>query len=179
MEPEEMVMNAHRILFVVACLAVWACSGCSTSPSPTPAATPGASTIATPAATPGASTTATGAPSSTTATAAPSSAAIVLHTTPDNLGCDSIGIDYTTMTFHIDPAAVEQVSAMTDTGVSLVTYWPAGFTAGEAVHNVVRDATGNVVVTDGDVLQGGQLLHGYYVCLAPTKIYVMLARPGG
>jgi hypothetical protein len=102
----------------------------------------------------------------------------VLHETPDNLGCDSIGIDYTTITFHIDPAATEHVSAMTDTGVSLVTHWPAGFTA-DGVPSVVRDAARNVVVTDGDVLEGGQLLHGYYVCLAPTKIYVMLARPGG
>ena len=150
-------MTALRILFVVACSAVAACAGGSTSPSPSPAATSVAST---------------------TATAAPSSAAIVLHETPDNLGCDSIGIDYTTMTFHIDPAAAEQVSAMTDTGVSLVTYWPAGFTA-DGVPSVVRDAAGNVVATDGDVLQGGHSIHGYDVCLAPTKIYVMLARPRG
>ena len=108
-------MTAHRILLVVACLALCACSGSSTSPSsrpsPSPAATPGASI---------------------TATAALSTAAIVLHETPANLGCDSIGIDYKTMTFHVEPAAAEQVSAMTDTGVSLVTYWPAGFRAGTA-----------------------------------------------
>lgn len=103
----------------------------------------------------------------------------MLHETPDDLGCDSIGIDYTSMTFHIDPTAAEQVSATTDTGVSLVTYRPAGFTTGGAVPSVVRDAAGKVVMTDGDVLQGCQLLHGYYVCPAPTKIYVMLARPGG
>ena len=147
-------MTAHRILLLIASLAISACGGGSTSPSPSPAVSPAAST---------------------TATVAPSSAAIVLHETPADLGCDSIGIDYKTMTFHIDAAAAEQVSATTDTGVALVTYWPAGFTAGEAV----RDAAGNVVVADGEVLQGGQLLHDYYVCLAPTKLYVMLARPGG
>ena len=35
------------MLALVACLAVWACAGSSTSPSPSPAATPGASTTAT------------------------------------------------------------------------------------------------------------------------------------
>ena len=143
-------MTAHRILLVVASLALSACAGGSASPTVKPAA-------------------------STTATAGASPATIVLHETPDNLGCDSIGIDYKTMTFHIDPAAAEPVSAMTDTGVRLVTYWPAGFIGGAAV----RDAAGTVVVSDGDVLQAGQPLHGYPVCLAPTSIYVMLARPTG
>ena len=147
-------MTGHRILLVVACLALWACAGSSTGPSASPPATT--------------------APSSA-ATGAPSSAAIVLHVTPADLGCDSIGIDYKTKTFHIDPAAAEPGSAMTDTGVSLVTHWPPGFTASDAV----RDAAGNVVATEGEVLQGGQPLHGYYVCLAPTKLYVMLARPSG
>ena len=85
------------------------------------------------------------------------------------------------MTFQIDQAAAEQVSAMTDTGVTLVTYWPVGFKADTlaAGERVVRDAAGVVVVTDGEVVQGGQQLHGYDVCLGPTELYVMLARPGG
>jgi hypothetical protein len=44
------------------------------------------------------------------------------------------------MTFHIDPAAAEQVTAMTDTGVSLVTHRPANFTAGTAPERVVGDS---------------------------------------
>ena len=96
-----------------------------------------------------------------------------------DLGCDSIGIDYKTMTFRIDPAAAEQVSAMTDTGVSLITNWPAGFKAGTAGERVVRDVAGMVVATDGETFKAGEQLHGYYVCLAPTKLYVMLAAPGG
>jgi len=148
-------MSAHRILLVVACLALAACAGNGASPSPSPAATSAVSV--------GPST-------------APSSGAIVLRETPADLGCDSIGIDYTSMTFHIDPAAAEPVSAMTDTGVSLETSWPPGFTAGEGA---VRDATGTVVVTDGDQIQGGQELHGYFVCLGPTALWVMLPRPGG
>jgi hypothetical protein len=151
-------MTAHRILLVVACLALWACAGSATSPSTSPGATAGATTAA---------------------TAAPSSASIVLHETPANLGCDSIGIDYKSMTFHIDPAAVEQVTAMTDTGVSLATYWPASFTAGTAGERVVRDAAGVAVLTDGETLKVGEQLHGYYVCLGPTKLYVMLTSPSG
>jgi hypothetical protein len=113
------------------------------------------------------------------ATAAPSSGSIVLHETPANLGCDSIGIDYKSMTFHIDPAAAEQVTAMTDTGVSLVTHWPANFTAGTAAERVVRDSAGMAVATDGETLKVGEQLHGYYVCLGQTKLYVMLASPSG
>ena len=146
-------MSAHRKLLVVACMALSACTAGSSS-----------------------SATASSSAPSTVATAAPSSASVVLHETPANLGCDAIGIDYKTMTFHIDPAAAEQVSAMTDTGVSLVTYWPAGFTSG---NGAVRDATGDVVASDGEVLQSGKQLPGYDVCLAPTKLYVVLPRPSG
>jgi hypothetical protein len=151
-------MSAQRILFVVACLALWACAGSATSPSTSPGATAGATTAA---------------------TAAPSSAAIVLHVTPDNLGCDSIGIDYKSMTFHIDSAAAEQVTALTDTGVSLVTHWPAGFTADTAAERVVRDPAGMAVAKDGESLKVGEQLHGYDICPAPTKLYVMLASPSG
>ena len=120
--------------------------------------------------------------SSTQATAATASAAaassrIVLHQAPANLGCDSIGVEYRGVTFHIDPAATEPVSAVADTGVSLVTYWSAGFHAGTAAERVVRDPAGQVVVADGDTLAVGQRLHGYFVCLAPDALYVLLADP--
>ena len=148
-------MTAQRILLVVACLALAACAGGGGVQRRVRRRSAGA-TLA--------------------PTMAPSSGAIALRETPADLGCDSIGIDYQTMVFHIDPAAAEPVSAMTDTGVSLETSWPPGFTAGEGD---VRDATGAVVVTDGDQLQGGQELHGYFVCLGPTALWVMLPRSGG
>jgi hypothetical protein len=107
-----------------------------------------------------------------------SSAAIVLRETPADLGCDAIGVAYQAVTFHVDSSAAEQVSAMTDTGVSLLTYWPAGFTA-DAARGVVLDTGDNVVVTDGDLLQNGQQLGGYDVCLSPSELYVMLAAPAG
>ena len=110
-----------------------------------------------------------------------SGTAIVLHEVPANLGCDTIGIDYTSMTFRIDPAAAEQVAAVTDTGVTLATYWSAGFTAGADAERVVRDPAGEVVVTDGDVLRvppaAYPRLGGYFVCLGPDKLYVLLADP--
>ena len=145
-------MSAHRNLLVVACMALSACTASSSS-SPTASSSARTSSVA----------------------ATPSAAVIVLHETPDNLGCDSIAVDYKAVTFHIDPAAAEQVSAMTDKGVALVTYWPGGFTAGEGT---VRDAAGAVVATDGEVLQGGQLLHGYYVCGGPATFHVSAKQPG-
>lgn len=115
------------------------------------------------------------------ATASTGASTIVLHEAPANLGCDTIGIDYTSMTFHIDPIAAEQVSAMTDTGVSLATYWAAGFQPGADTERVVRDTAGKLVVTDGDVLQvppaAYPRLAGYFVCLGPDKLYVLLADP--
>ena len=106
---------------------------------------------------------------------------IVLNEAPANLGCDTIGIDYTSMTFRIDPAATEQVSAVTDTGVTLTTYWSTGFMPGTDAERLVRDPNGKVVVSDGELLQvppaAYPRLGGYFVCLAPDKLYVLTRRP--
>ncbi|HET9757955.1 MAG TPA: hypothetical protein VFP66_15735 [Candidatus Limnocylindrales bacterium] len=127
----------------------------------------------------------TGTPPSQTAepSASPSAAetAIVLHEAPANLGCDTIGIDYTSMTFRIDPTAAEQVSAVTDTGVTLTTYWSVGFQPGSDAERVIRDPAGKVVVSHDEVLlvppAAYPRLAGYFVCLAPDKLYVLLADP--
>jgi hypothetical protein len=166
-------MTTHRVLLVVTCMALLACGGNPASPSTIPETTAQASAI--PAATADAS----------IAAAASSSVAIVLHETPADLGCDSIGVDYTSMTFQIDQGAPEPVSALTDTGVSLVTYWPAEFSAARTADNpfgpefFIRDSAGVSVATDGDTLKAGETLHGYYVCLSPSKLYVMLVAPSG
>jgi hypothetical protein len=113
------------------------------------------------------------------ASSAPSS--IALRTAPANLGCDTVGVDYRNVTFHIDPTAAEQVSATTDTGKVLLTYWSAGFRPGTAAERVVRDPAGQVVVTDGQVLPIPQAdwprLHGYFVCPAPDALYVLVVEP--
>jgi hypothetical protein len=154
---KEIVVKVQRMLLIAICLTLGACAGAATG-SVAPSATPSESV----------------APS-----LVPSSPGIVLHHYPDNLACDAIGVDYKTMIFHIDPSAPEQVSALTDTGVTLVTHWPADFTVGSGAEWVVRDGAGNVIVTEGDVLKLGQGLPvGFGVCLTPAKLYVIPAGWG-
>jgi hypothetical protein len=103
---------------------------------------------------------------------------IALRTAPPDLGCDAIPPPYRQVTFRIDAAAEEQVSALTDTGARLVTYWSAGFRAGSADDPVVRDPSGSVVVADGEVLsiphEEWPRLHGYFVCPSFAALYVLL-----
>jgi hypothetical protein len=161
-------MTRGRVTWLILCMSLVACtSGAPTQTAEVPSGTMAPSAPST--------------PSGTSAPSASSATTVVLHEAPANLGCDAIGIDYTSMTFRIDPAAAEQVSAETDTGVTLVTYWAAGFQPGTDTERVVRDPAGKTVVTDGDVLQvppaAYPRLGGYFVCLAPDKLYVLLADP--
>lgn len=142
-------MKLRHLLWLILCSALAACAS-NTAPSPGPTVQPATPSL---------------------------SSAIVLRPAPADLGCDSIGVEYQSVTFHIDPAATEPVGAVTDTGVSLVTHWAAGFRAGTAAERVVRDPAGQVVVADGDVLKVGQRLHGYFVCLSHSALYVLLTDP--
>jgi hypothetical protein len=112
---------------------------------------------------------------------APSGATIQLNQAPGDLGCDTIGVDYREVTFHIDPRAKEQVSALADTGISLRTFWSAGFQGGSATDKVVLDPAGAAVVTDGEVLaipEGAfPRLHGYFVCPSPDALYILTPDP--
>ena len=113
------------------------------------------------------------------ATVAASPSGIVLRRAPADLACDSIGIDYTSLQFRIDPEAAEQVAAVTDTGVELKTYWADGFQPGTAAERVVRDPAGQVVATDGEVLGVPNTgLHGYFVCLGQGALWVLRTDPG-
>jgi hypothetical protein len=129
------------------------------------------------------SATPTTAPVSAPTTSAPvaSGAAIQLQQAPANLGCDTIGVDYREVTFRIDPAAAEQVTALASTGLVLHTFWAAGFRGGTAEDKVVFDPTGAVVMTDGDKLAipGGAFprLQGYFVCPSPDALYILAADP--
>ena len=146
-------MIRSRVAWLFLCLSLAACTGTSPGTSRTPRNRPGIET----------------------------GTAIVLHEAPANLGCDTIGIDYTSVTFRIDPAAAEQVAAVTDTGVTLTTYWSAGFQPGSDAERVIRDPAGKVVVSHGEVLlvppAAYPRLAGYFVCLGPDKLYVLLADP--
>ena len=115
-----------------------------------------------------------------------SAAAMTLHTFAAPLGCDSIGWPdeiepYSSLTFRIDPAAEEQVRALSDTGRELVTHWESGFVPGSAMERVIRDPDGQVVARDGEVvvLHPGWQLHGHSTCLQPATLSVGLTAPGG
>ena len=113
--------------------------------------------------------------------AVPSGAALVLQSAPPNLGCDTMGVPYRSVTFEIDPAAADPVTAVTDQGTTLRTFWSAGFVGGPAADPVVRDPGGQVVARDGDVLDipegASPRLKGYFVCPSGDALYVLLEDP--
>lgn len=115
----------------------------------------------------------------------PSQPGIVLREAPADMGCDAIGWEgepYRTLTFHVDPDSVEPVWAESNTGSMLATYWSRGFQAGTAEERVVRDPSGQVFVTDGEVVevpQGANLyIHDYLVCLRPDRLWVLISERG-
>jgi hypothetical protein len=113
--------------------------------------------------------------------AAPSGAGLILQPAPANLGCDTIGVPYRSVTFEIDPAATDPVTAVSDEGTTLKTFWSVGFVGGPADDPVVRDPGGQVVAKDGDVLQIPEAafprLQGYFVCPSADALYVLLQDP--
>jgi len=137
----------------VIAITLGACSGAAT---PAPTATPGSS----PTAAPG---------------------ALVLDRAPDVTGCDAIGIDYTSVTFHVDPAASPQIWADANTGVALTVRWDSTFEAGTGAAPTVVDASGAVVLEDGDRLEvpAGAYpeLKGHFVCTGPTGLIILDEAP--
>ena len=137
----------------VIAITLGACSGGST---PAPTATPGSSPT-------------------------PAPGALVLDRAPDTTACDSIGIDYTSLTFHIDPSASPQIWADANTGVSLTVRWDSSFEAGTGAEPTVIDASGAVVLEDGDTLDvpAGAYpeLKGHFVCTGPTGLIILDEAP--
>jgi len=112
-----------------------------------------------------------------TASASPSPG-FVLHAGSATGGCDAIGLEYQSLTWRIDPAADEPVTALTNKGDTLLTRWAPGFTAGTADERVIRDPQGVIVVRDGDQLRVGDRLNGvYFVCLGPANLSVFTQDP--
>lgn len=167
-------MTRRHVTWLALCLSLVGCMGGTSTQSSGPTAegpVPTATAVAPSSA---------AAPSSS-ASATSGGTPLVLNEAPANMGCDTIGIDYKSVTFDIDPDAMDHVTAETDTGVTLKTYWSAGFQPGTSEDLVVRDPTGAVVVNNGAVLQvpagAYPRLHGYFVCLAPDKLFVLLTDP--
>ena len=113
---------------------------------------------------------------------APAGGAIRLNPAPADLGCDAVPAQYNSVTFRIDVAAADQVTATTDTGKTLRTFWAAGFQGGAADDPVVRDQLGAVIAADGDVLEipsgAWPRLHGYFVCPSTDALYVLVDDAG-
>ena len=133
----------------------------------------------------GAAPSSTGVGSSELTTPVAPSSGMLLRQAPTDLGCDSIGWEgepYRTLTFHVDPDAIEQVWAESDTGAVLTTYWSNGFHAGTQDERLVRDPLGEVFVSDGEVVDVPEAanlrIHDYLVCLRPDKLYVLTAERG-
>jgi hypothetical protein len=110
---------------------------------------------------------------------------MTLRAAPADLGCDAMPVDYRNVTFRVDPGANDPVTAATDTGATLKTYWSPGFTLTSvqdaAAAPVVQDPNGQVVARDGEELAvpEGALprLHGYFVCPSADAVYVLLVDP--
>ena len=146
-------------LVAASLLVVAACVSCGGPTSPSAAATPTAAASEVPTAVP----------------------EIRLRRAPANLGCDTIRVPYRSVTFHIVPAAGEQVWAITNLGTQLTTFWSAGFVGDASAAPVIRDADGQVVATDGEVLaipeRDWPRLHGHFVCPGESRLYVLLEDP--
>ena len=150
-----MQLRSIACLLAVAVMAV-ACAS-PAAPSAAPSVAPSGAPSAAPS----------GAPSGAPSQAPGSAAAITLRLAPADLGCDTMAVEYRRVTFEIDPGAEEQVTARTDTGQSLRTFWSAGFEA-SAEEAAVKDPSGQVVAADGETLDIPEgafpRLHGYFVC---------------
>jgi hypothetical protein len=111
----------------------------------------------------------------------PGTAVLELDRAPDNLGCDTIGVDYRSVTFHIDPSADPQIWAVTNTGGSLGVRWDSTFEAGTDADPTVVDAEGETVLSDGDTLEIPEgafpELKGHFVCPGTTELFILDAAP--
>jgi hypothetical protein len=120
------------------------------------------------------------APSQSAGQAPGSGATIALRPAPAGLGCDAMPVAYRRVTFQIDPGAEEPVTAQTDTGKSLQTFWSTDF-VGSTEGLAVKDPTGQVVAANGETLDipEGALprLHGYFVCPSDNALYVLIQDP--
>lgn len=106
---------------------------------------------------------------------------ILLRQAPADLGCDAITVPYRSIVIRIDPAAPDQVTAATESGAVLETYWDLGFVGGTSMDLVVRDPNGQIVARHGQRLDIPERqwprLGGYFVCASRDAIYVLLDDP--
>jgi len=109
-----------------------------------------------------------------------STGGIVLDRTPP-IGCDAIGVDYTSATIRIDAASDPDVWAETEAAKKLAVKWTDGFTATDGSPPTIVGPKGEEVARDGtkiDVPSGAYpRLAGYFVCLAPDALSILETDP--
>ena len=97
------------------------------------------------------------------------------------IGCDTIGVDYTSATIKIDAASDPDVWAETEAGKKLTIAWTDGFTATDATPPVINGPKGEEVARDGTKISlpadANPRLAGYFVCLGPDAIYILETDP--
>ena len=120
------------------------------------------------------------APSQAPAGSQATGSGIVLERTGP-IGCDTIGVDYTSATIKIDAASDPDVWAETNTGQKLEVSWTDGFTATDGPPPVINGPKGEEVARDGTKIDvpanTNPKLAGYFVCLSPDEIYVLETDP--
>ena len=109
-----------------------------------------------------------------------SGAGIVLDRTGP-IGCDSIGVDYTSATIRIDAASAPNVWAETNAAKKLAVKWTDGFKSTDANPPTILGPKGEEVARDGTKIDVPSAayprLAGYFVCLAPDTLYVLETDP--
>lgn len=112
---------------------------------------------------------------------APAATTIVLDRAPANLGCDTIGVGYRSITFFIDPTQTPMVWAVTDRGERLGVKWDDSFTGAPIASPGVLDKSGAIVASNGEVLLIPQAawpnLHGHFVCPSTETVFVLDQAP--
>ena len=107
-----------------------------------------------------------------------SGAGVSLQPALASLGCDTVAPGYSSVTFHIDATKAADVTATTNAGATLKTFWWEGFVGGATD---VQDPSVQVVAKDGEVLEIPQgafpRLKGYFVCPSADALYVLLQDP--
>lgn len=121
-------------------------------------------------------------PSSVAPSPIASSGSVVLERTGP-IGCDSIGVDYKSVTINIDAASDPDVWGGTDTESpgKIAVKWTDGFTATGETEIVILGPKGEEVARDGTLVNlpdgANPRLAGYFVCVAPEAIYVLETDP--
>jgi hypothetical protein len=97
------------------------------------------------------------------------------------VGCDAIGVDYTSATIKIDAASDPDVWAVTDAGKKLALKWTDGFTATDGTPPVINGPKGEEVARDGTKItvpgDTNPRLAGYFVCLGSDAVLVLETDP--